>query len=90
MPTLVADANLPMSTTEGFFNELEGEILAAIIAGGTAYYKLTQEKGGGNFIAVEAVTEIPDEAVLHEEYRDRFELFGEEYEHDYLFVHFSV
>jgi hypothetical protein len=89
MPTLVADANLPMSTTEGFFNELEEEILAAIIAGGTAYYKLTREKGGGNFIAVEAVTEIPDEAVLGET-GDRFELFGEVYEHDYLFVHFSV
>ena len=87
MPTLVSDANLPTVGTEGFFNELEGNILATITSGGAGHYKLTQERGGGNFISVEAVTEIPDEAVLNEA-GDRFELVGEE--HDFLFLHFSV
>jgi hypothetical protein len=86
MPTLVADANLPTVGTEGFFNELEGDILATITAGGTGHYKLTQEKSG-LFTAVAAVTEIPDEAVLNES-GDRFELVGEE--QDFLFLHFSV
>ena len=86
MPTLVADANLPTVGTETFFNEFEGDLRAAIIDGGEGYYKLTQEKTGA-FTAVEAVTEIPEEAVLNEG-NDRFVLIGEE--QDFLFLHFSV
>ena len=87
MPTLVADANLPAMGTEGFFNELETDVVATITAGGTGCYKLTQEAGRGLFTAAELVTEIPDDAVLVEA-GDRYELVGED--QVLLFVHFSV
>jgi hypothetical protein len=86
MSILVADANLPTVGTEGFFNELEGNILATITSGGTGHYKLTQDSNGV-FVSAEAITEIPDEAVLNE-IADRYEILGET--QNLIYIHFSV
>ena len=77
-----------LSATDGFFNETEHEIavMNSIVAGGSGLYKLTQDKGGGNFVAVESATVAADSAVVSS---DRVFEEGDA-DHDYLYVKFKV
>lgn len=87
MPIVLADANLPQTTTDGFFNDLEDHVRDAILAGGSGHYKLAREKNDGNFTSATLVTEANDAAAL-EASGDRFAEVGET--EDYLYVNFLV
>lgn len=77
-----------VTATDGFFNDVEGDVVNAIVTGGSGIYKLTQDKGGGNFVAAELATTAADTAVVS---NDRvFEEGDSESAHDYLYVKFKV
>lgn len=77
-------SELGTNSKEGFFNEAEAAIDAAINASG--WWKLTQNSEA-QFTAAEAVTEAPDEATLED---------GERYIHQYdadtthMYIKFEV
>ncbi|MDC0308636.1 hypothetical protein OAL25_00080 [bacterium] len=77
-------SELGLNSKEGFFNEGEAAIDAAINA--TGWWKLTQNSEG-QFTAASTITEAPDEATLED---------GERYIHQYdedtthVYIQFEV
>ena len=82
---------IEVTATDGFFNDVEGDVVNVILAGGSGIYKLTQDKGGGsggNFVAAEPATTAADTAAVS---TDRvFEEGNAESAHNYLYVKFTV
>jgi hypothetical protein len=73
------------TTTEGFFNEFEQDLVQQIQSTGSGVYKLTQDKQG-QFKAAEVVTEVSEAGA---ELADgRVTIIGDET--DYLYVKFVV
>ena len=73
------------TTTEGFFNEFEQDLLQQIQSTGSGVYKLTQDKQS-QFTAAEVVTEVSE---ADAEVADgRVTIIGDET--DYLYVKFVV
>ena len=77
-----------MTAVNGFFNELETDVMNSVVASGSGFYKLTREKNYGKFLLAELVTEAPDDAVLSTDPVDRLHHSDDNY--DYLFVKFVV
>jgi len=89
MPQLLSDLQLQETTaTDGFFNELEVDVMNAVVAGGSGYYELKREKGEGIFLSATLVTQAPEDAIPSVDPADRLSFSGETY--DYLYVNFRV
>jgi hypothetical protein len=73
------------TTTEGFFNEFEQDLVQQIQSTGSGVYKLTQDKQG-QFTAAEVVTEVSEDGA--ELVDGRVTIIGDET--DYLYVKFVV
>jgi flavin-dependent dehydrogenase len=71
------------TTTEGFFNEFEQDLVQQIQSTGSGVYKLTQDKQG-QFTAAEVVTEVSEAGA--EVIDGRVTIIGDET--DYLYVKF--
>ena len=82
----VEDLDFYDTVLEGFFNEEETDIQAAITSSGV--WKLTQTKDTARFISAEKVTTVPDSATTED---GRVRIVGAtESDNDILYVKFAI